>query len=184
VREIFTQALAATRATASVMARDLFGSRAADPLAERDPQFIRQTLPAYSRAAQLYFRPKVRGLEQIPAEGPLLLVGNHSGGTLIADTFAFAYGFYNYFGPTGCSTSSPTTSSSGCRASSRCAGTGRSRPITKTRWRRWGRALRFWSIRAGITRPTAPLGTRGKSTSAIAAGSSASRLRLTCRSSP
>src|SRR5215207_554235 len=81
------------------MARDLFGSRAEDPLAERDPQFIRQTLPAYSRAAQLYFRPKVRGLEQIPAGGPLLLVGIHSGGTLIADTFAFAYGFYNYFGP-------------------------------------------------------------------------------------
>ena len=99
VREIFSQALGATRATASVMARDLLGSRAEDPLAERDPRFIRQTLPAYSRAAQLYFRPKVRGLEQIPAEGPVLLVGNHSGGTLIADTFAFAYGFYNYFGP-------------------------------------------------------------------------------------
>ena len=99
MREIFSQALGATRATASVMARDLVGSRAEDPLAERDPRFIRQTLPAYSRAAQLYFRPKVRGLEQIPAEGPVLLVGNHSGGTLIADTFAFAYGFYNYFGP-------------------------------------------------------------------------------------
>ena len=99
MREIFSQALGATRATASVMARDLLGSRAEDPLAERDPRFIRQTLPAYSRAAQLYFRPKVRGLEQIPAEGPVLLVGNHSGGTLIADTFAFAYGFYNYFGP-------------------------------------------------------------------------------------
>ncbi len=99
MKEIFSQALTATRATASVMARDLLGSRAEDPLAERDPRFIRQTLPAYSRAAQLYFRPKVRGLEQIPAKGPVLLVGNHSGGTLIADTFAFAYGFYNYFGP-------------------------------------------------------------------------------------
>src|SRR3954452_13749199 len=81
------------------MARDLLGYRAQDPLAERDPCFIRQTLPAYSRAAQLYFRPKVRGLEQIPAEGPVLLVGNHSGGTLIADTFAFSYGFYKHFGP-------------------------------------------------------------------------------------
>jgi 1-acyl-sn-glycerol-3-phosphate acyltransferase len=27
------------------------------------------------------------------------LVGNHSGGTLIADTFAFAYAFYDHFGP-------------------------------------------------------------------------------------
>ena len=81
------------------MARDLLGSRPEDPLAERDPRFIRETLPAYRRAAQLYFRPKVRGLEQIPAEGPVLLVGNHSGGTLIADTFAFAYGFYDHFCP-------------------------------------------------------------------------------------
>jgi 1-acyl-sn-glycerol-3-phosphate acyltransferase len=99
VREIFSQALRATRATASVVVRDLLSSRPEDPLAERDPRFIRQTLPAYSRAAQLYFRPKVRGLEQIPGDGPVLLVGNHSGGTLIADSFAFAYGFYNYFGP-------------------------------------------------------------------------------------
>jgi 1-acyl-sn-glycerol-3-phosphate acyltransferase len=81
------------------MARDLLGSRPKDPLAERDPEFIRETLPAYDRAAQLYFRPKVRGLEQIPADGPVLLVGNHSGGTLIADSFAFAYSFYSHFGP-------------------------------------------------------------------------------------
>ncbi len=97
--QIVSQALAAARATTSVMVNDLLGARAADPLAERDPGFVRETLPAYSSLAQLYFRPKVRGLEQIPAEGPVLLVGNHSGGTLIADTFAFAYGFYNHFGP-------------------------------------------------------------------------------------
>jgi 1-acyl-sn-glycerol-3-phosphate acyltransferase len=41
----------------------------------------------------------VRGLDNIPAEGPVLLVGNHSGGTLIADTFVFAQGFYDRFGP-------------------------------------------------------------------------------------
>ena len=99
MREIVSQALGAARVTAPLFVSDLLGSRAEDPLAERDPRFIRETLPAYSRLAQLYFRPKLRGLEQIPAEGPVLLVGNHSGGTLIADTFAFAYGFYNHFGP-------------------------------------------------------------------------------------
>ena len=31
--------------------------------------------------------------------GPSLLVGNHSGGTLIADTFVFATEFYAHFGP-------------------------------------------------------------------------------------
>jgi hypothetical protein len=99
IRDAIGQAVGATRATASVTARDLLGLRADDPLAERDTRFIRETLPTYSRMAQLYFRPKVRGLEEIPAEGPVLLVGNHSGGTLIADTFAFAYSFYNHFGP-------------------------------------------------------------------------------------
>jgi 1-acyl-sn-glycerol-3-phosphate acyltransferase len=99
MREALTQVLGATHATASAMARDMLGSQAEDPLAERDPQFIRETLPGLGRLAHLYFRPKVRGLEQIPAEGPVLLVGNHSGGTLIADTFAFAFCFYDHFGP-------------------------------------------------------------------------------------
>ena len=29
----------------------------------------------------------------------MLLVGNHSGGTLISDTFVFAQAFYDHFGP-------------------------------------------------------------------------------------
>jgi 1-acyl-sn-glycerol-3-phosphate acyltransferase len=90
--------LTAARATASGVLGDLVRSRAADPLEERDPEFIRATLPAYRGLNDLYFRPKVRGLENVRAEGPVLLVGNHSGGTLIADTFAFAYAFYEHFG--------------------------------------------------------------------------------------
>src|SRR3954466_557350 len=100
MRELLSQAIRATRASAGVWARDFIpGTRKDDPLAERDPDFIRETLPTYSLITQLYFRPKIRGLEHIPEEGPVLLVGNHSGGTLIADTFAFAYGFYEHFGP-------------------------------------------------------------------------------------
>jgi 1-acyl-sn-glycerol-3-phosphate acyltransferase len=97
---LVSDGLSATRATLGAVAGDFVpGSRPEDPLAGRDPEFIRQTLPAYSALADLYFRPKVRGLEHVPEEGPVLLVGNHSGGTLIADTFAFAYGFYKHFGP-------------------------------------------------------------------------------------
>lgn len=91
--------IGAAEATARVTAADLLTARSPDPLDERDPDFIRATLPAYRRLASLYFRPEVRGLEHIPPQGPVLLVGNHSGGTLIADTFVFAYAFYGHFGP-------------------------------------------------------------------------------------
>lgn len=37
-------------------------------------------------------------MSNVPA-GPVLLVGNHSGGWLIADTFVFAQSFYDHFGP-------------------------------------------------------------------------------------
>jgi 1-acyl-sn-glycerol-3-phosphate acyltransferase len=47
----------------------------------------------------LYFRADVRGLDHIPADGPVLIVGNHSGGTVIVDTYVFAQAFYDHFGP-------------------------------------------------------------------------------------
>ena len=93
------EAVHATTSTAAVMASDLVGRRRHSPLQERDPDFIRATLATHSAANALYFRPKVRGLEYIPSEGPVLLVGNHSGGALIVDTLAFAYAFYRHFGP-------------------------------------------------------------------------------------
>ena len=69
-----------------------------DPFDLRDPEYIRRTLPALRAMSDIYFRAEVRGLENIPACGPVLLVGNHSGGTLIADTFVFAQAFYDHFG--------------------------------------------------------------------------------------
>jgi 1-acyl-sn-glycerol-3-phosphate acyltransferase len=69
-----------------------------DPFALRDPAYIERTLPALRMTSEVYFRADVRGLERIPPEGPVLLVGNHSGGTWIADTFIFAQSFYDHFG--------------------------------------------------------------------------------------
>jgi 1-acyl-sn-glycerol-3-phosphate acyltransferase len=67
-------------------------------LDERDPDFIREDLPGLWMLASLYFRADVRGLELIPEEGPVLLVGNHSGGNLTPDTHVFTLAFSTYFG--------------------------------------------------------------------------------------
>jgi 1-acyl-sn-glycerol-3-phosphate acyltransferase len=70
-----------------------------DPFDARDEAYIRRTLPALRVLSEVYFRADVSGLERIPERGPVLLVGNHSGGTMIADTFVFAHAFYQHFGP-------------------------------------------------------------------------------------
>jgi 1-acyl-sn-glycerol-3-phosphate acyltransferase len=49
----------------------------ADTSQQRDPDFIRRYLPAIARYTS-YFTPEVRGLDQLPAKGPALVVGNHS----------------------------------------------------------------------------------------------------------
>ena len=48
-----------------------------DSSVQRDPDFIRRQLPAIARYTS-FFTPEVRGLDRLPAEGPALLVGNHS----------------------------------------------------------------------------------------------------------
>jgi 1-acyl-sn-glycerol-3-phosphate acyltransferase len=70
-----------------------------DPIDAWDPEHIRLTLPWLKRINSAYFRPDVRGLENIPVGEPSLLVGNHSGGLYIADTFVLSAAFYDHFGP-------------------------------------------------------------------------------------
>ena len=67
-------------------------------LDQRDPDFIRDQLPGLWLLASLYFRADVRGLDRIPTDGPVLLVGNHSGGNVPPDTFVFTLAFCSYFG--------------------------------------------------------------------------------------
>jgi 1-acyl-sn-glycerol-3-phosphate acyltransferase len=67
-------------------------------LDERDPDYIRESLPGLWMLASLYFRAEVRGLRHIPEEGPVLLVGNHSGGNVTPDTHVFTLAFTTYFG--------------------------------------------------------------------------------------
>ncbi len=67
-------------------------------LDERDPDYIRESLPQAWLLASLWFRGEVRGLGNIPESGPVLLVGNHSGGNLTPDTTVFQLAFCAYFG--------------------------------------------------------------------------------------
>jgi 1-acyl-sn-glycerol-3-phosphate acyltransferase len=91
--------------TSSVLTRALRGASAligsriprAD-LDERDPDYIRERLPLMWLLASLWYRGEVRGLGNIPDSGPVLLVGNHSGGNLIPDTAVFTLAFSTYFG--------------------------------------------------------------------------------------
>ncbi|HZS13702.1 MAG TPA: lysophospholipid acyltransferase family protein [Candidatus Dormibacteraeota bacterium] len=67
-------------------------------LDERDAAFIERQLRILGPLTDLYFRGEVRGLDNIPAEGPVLMVGNHSGGLVIPDTWVFETHFFRHFG--------------------------------------------------------------------------------------
>jgi len=70
----------------------------AGDLDERDPDYIRDNLPWLWLLASLYYRGEVRGLAHIPESGPVLLVGNHSGGNMTPDTGVLAIAFAGHFG--------------------------------------------------------------------------------------
>jgi 1-acyl-sn-glycerol-3-phosphate acyltransferase len=67
-------------------------------LDDRDPDFIRENLSLSWLIASIWFRGEVRGMERIPEQGPVLLVGNHSGGNVTPDTIVFTLAFNTYFG--------------------------------------------------------------------------------------
>src|SRR5947209_9495021 len=67
-------------------------------LDERDPDYIREKLPQLWLAASIWYRGEVRGLGNVPDHGPVLLVGNHSGGNMTPDTIVFTLAFSSYFG--------------------------------------------------------------------------------------
>jgi len=60
-----------------------------DDTPQRDAGYIERRLGAI-RALTSYFSPETRGVTNIPAEGPALLVGNHNGLFYMADTWVTA----------------------------------------------------------------------------------------------
>ena len=70
----------------------------ASALDARDPDVLRDGLPALWLLSTLWHRGEVRGLGNIPDDGPVLLVGNHSGGAVSVDSLVFLLAFAAYFG--------------------------------------------------------------------------------------
>lgn len=58
-----------------------------------DPRFLERSFPILV-AANRYYDPEVRGWDNVPAAGPMLLVGNHSGGVLSPDTWVLMEAWY------------------------------------------------------------------------------------------
>ena len=60
---------------------------------QRDVGFLAKIVPLMGLWSR-YFDGEVRGLEHVPQTGPVLLVGNHSGGPLTPDTAVFFAAWY------------------------------------------------------------------------------------------
>ena len=71
--------------------------KAAAELEARDPEFIRFQLPGMWLFSTVYFRAEVTGFDRVP-DGPVLFVGNHSGGNMTPDSMVFMLAFNTYFG--------------------------------------------------------------------------------------
>jgi 1-acyl-sn-glycerol-3-phosphate acyltransferase len=72
---------------------------AADDPEARNPEFVDVLLDLFRALGRYYFRLEVRGVENVPAVGPALLVGNHNGALLPADGFFAALAIRDRFGP-------------------------------------------------------------------------------------
>jgi 1-acyl-sn-glycerol-3-phosphate acyltransferase len=63
------------------------------PAHQRDLAFLEENLPFLDYVLR-YFDAEVQGFENLPRDGPMLIVGNHSGGTLVPDVSVFIASWY------------------------------------------------------------------------------------------
>ena len=73
---------------ATVIARRIADERAGE-VVHRDPDFVQRLVDPVGRFVD-YFSPEVRGIENLPTDGPVLIVGNHSCLFYMPDTWMVA----------------------------------------------------------------------------------------------
>ncbi|MDQ3572849.1 MAG: 1-acyl-sn-glycerol-3-phosphate acyltransferase [Actinomycetota bacterium] len=87
----------AAGALVSRLGRSIQGRLTAD-LDDRDPDYIRENLPLSWLIASIWYRAEVRNLKNVPEQGRVLMVGNHTGGNLSPETITITLAFCTYFG--------------------------------------------------------------------------------------
>jgi 1-acyl-sn-glycerol-3-phosphate acyltransferase len=71
----------------------------ADDPDARDPELVDLLVDLFRLLGRYYFRLELRGVDNVPATGPVLFVGNHNGALLPADGFFAAVAVRDRFGP-------------------------------------------------------------------------------------
>ena len=74
------------------------GWATADDVRARDPELVTLVVELYRILTRYYYRLRVEGVENIPASGPVLLVGNHNGGLLPSEGFFTGLAIHDHFG--------------------------------------------------------------------------------------
>ena len=69
----------------------------ADDVRARDPDFIALVMDLFRTVGGLWFRPSISGVENVPAQGPALLVGNHNGGLVPIDSYFTGLAIWDHF---------------------------------------------------------------------------------------
>jgi len=75
------------------------GAASASDILARDSELGTLILDFFRLAARGYFRARTEGVENVPAQGPVLLVGNHNGGLVPTDGFLTWLAIHDHFGP-------------------------------------------------------------------------------------
>jgi len=69
----------------------------AGDVAARDPEFIALMMDLLRVTSRPWFRPEISGIDNVPAQGPVLLVGNHNGGLVNADSWLTGLAIWDHF---------------------------------------------------------------------------------------